>query len=215
MTEIFIKYSGTLLPFSYSIISGLFLFAGVLFLNQKWANTIHYFLTFLLLPPVAFVITKMISTNLALSLGMIGALSIVRFRNPVKNPLELVIYFALITLGVTYGVNDKFGFLLILTILILFIITKLILKFKHFLNLNELFAYSFSTNDGELKNLMEVESKGKIELLEKHTNLIFSSHSKELNIYKLSSSNREVINKLKKDIEKNKDVQNIITRYGE
>ena len=83
------------------------------------------------------------------------------------------------------------------------------------MNLNELFAYSFSTNDGELKNLMEVESKGKIELLEKHINLIFSSHSKELNIYKLSSSNREVINKLKKDIEKNKDVQNIIIRYGE
>lgn len=62
---------------------------------------------------------------------------------------------------------------------------------------------------------MEVESKSKIELLEKHNNLIFSSYSKELNIYKLSSSNREAINQLKKDIEKNKDVQNIIVRYGE
>lgn len=84
MLGLFLKYSGILLPFSYAIISGLLLFIGVLLLNQKWANTIHYFLTFLLLPPVAFVITKMISSNLALSLGMIGALSIVRFRNPVK-----------------------------------------------------------------------------------------------------------------------------------
>ena len=43
-----------------------------------------YFITFLLLPATTYVITKVIANNLALSLGMIGALSIVRFRNPEK-----------------------------------------------------------------------------------------------------------------------------------
>ena len=36
---------------------------------------------------------------------MIGALSIVRFRNPVKNPLELIIFFALLTSGISFAVN--------------------------------------------------------------------------------------------------------------
>ena len=48
-----------------------------------------------LLPAITFVITKVIAGNIALSLGMIGALSIVRFRNPVKSSLELTIYFLL------------------------------------------------------------------------------------------------------------------------
>ena len=43
---------------------------------------------------------------------MIGALSIVRFRNPVKNPLELVIFFILITIGISFSANYKWGILL-------------------------------------------------------------------------------------------------------
>ena len=44
-----------------------------------------------------YLITSIISSNIALSLGMVGALSIIRFRTPVKNPAELVYYFMLIT----------------------------------------------------------------------------------------------------------------------
>lgn len=67
-------------------------------------NTI---LIFSLLPVTGFVITSTISSNIALSLGMVGALSIVRFRTPIKNPLELVIYFFLITLGIVTNVNPN------------------------------------------------------------------------------------------------------------
>jgi hypothetical protein len=54
----------------------------------------------MLLPAVGLVIVDVISNNIALSLGMIGALSIVRFRHPVKSPLELVVYFLLLTVGI-------------------------------------------------------------------------------------------------------------------
>ena len=215
MLDFIVKYNQILLPFSYSIFSGFLLFLGVLFLKQKWANTTPYFLTFLILPPVAFIITNVISSNLALSLGMIGALSIVRFRNPVKNPLELVIYFALITLGVTYGVNEKFGFLLILTILLIFLLTKIIVKLKYFFNLSSLFVYSFSTNDGELKSLIEVSSKSRIKILEDHPSLIFSSFDNKLNLYKISCQNRKEIYNLKNNLQNNKEVQSITVRYGE
>jgi len=64
--------------------------------KQSWVMTAHHTLTYCLLPTITMTITALISGNLALSLGMIGALSIVRFRNPVKSPLELVLFFALI-----------------------------------------------------------------------------------------------------------------------
>ena len=99
-----------------SVAAGGIIYLTLIFIKQNWANTIHYLITFLLLPPITFIITKVISNNLALSLGMIGALSIIRFRNPVKNPLELVIFFALITCGISYGVSLEWGILLLLII---------------------------------------------------------------------------------------------------
>ena len=75
--------------------------------KQKWVTTYHQTLTFCLLPPITSIITTLISSNIALSLGMIGALSIVRFRTPVKSPLELVMFFALITIGIGVAVNSN------------------------------------------------------------------------------------------------------------
>ena len=49
-----------------------------------------------MLPLITLVITKVISGNIALSLGMIGALSIVRFRNPVKDPRDVAFLFVTI-----------------------------------------------------------------------------------------------------------------------
>ena len=44
-----------------------------------------------------------ISSNLIISLGMVGALSIVRFRTVVKEPLDLVYLFWSITIGIIVG----------------------------------------------------------------------------------------------------------------
>ena len=99
--------------------------------NQKWVNTFHQTLSYCLLPSITSIITLLISSNIALSLGMIGALSIVRFRTPVKSPLELVMFFALITIGIGIAVNYKFSVLLTLIIIfVLFIFTIIQKKFK-------------------------------------------------------------------------------------
>ena len=147
----------------YSILSGLVIYFSLVFIKQNWVNTIYYFITFLILPPIAFVITNIISNNLALSLGMIGALSIVRFRNPVKNPLELVIFFGLITIGISFGVNNKWGILLTTIIVSILILSHIfhiaILKYDKI----NLFKYSFAVNSGTNKNFIEVESSSKIE----------------------------------------------------
>ena len=55
------------------------------------------------LPIITFVVTKVISNNIALSLGMVGALSIVRFRAAIKEPEELVFLFLIIAAGLGAG----------------------------------------------------------------------------------------------------------------
>ena len=82
---------------------------GFSYLRDKF----HLYLG-ILLPIVGYTITLIIGSNIALSLGMIGALSIIRFRTPVRSSYELVIYFLLLTVGITASVD--IGVTIILTI---------------------------------------------------------------------------------------------------
>ncbi len=78
------------------------------FLNPYLINQ-NTFLTSLMIPPITLVITTVIATNIFLSLGMIGALSIVRYRTPVKSQYELALLFGLITIGIAGGVNFEYS----------------------------------------------------------------------------------------------------------
>lgn len=52
---------------------------------------------------ITAMVTLAISTNVVISLGMVGALSIVRYRTAVKEPLDLLYLFWAITSGITCG----------------------------------------------------------------------------------------------------------------
>jgi len=52
------------------------------------------------------VIITIVKSSLALSLGLVGALSIVRFRAAIKEPEELVYLFICIAIGLGYGANQ-------------------------------------------------------------------------------------------------------------
>ena len=200
----------------YSVASGLLIYLTLIIIKQNWANTIHYLITFLLLPPITFIITKVISNNLALSLGMIGALSIVRFRSPVKNPLELVIFFALITLGIAFGVHKKMGLLLLTIIVGVLILSRLVELFEKKFGFFNLFKYTFSTNDGVLKNLIEIESSMKIDYLESSPNLVYSSNNNKDNYnYKIALKDRSQIDLIKQKILLEKNIINVEVRYGD
>jgi hypothetical protein len=57
---------------------------------------------------VVFLIIMVVKSSLALSLGLVGALSIVRFRTPIKEPEELVYLFLAISLGLGYAAGHTF-----------------------------------------------------------------------------------------------------------
>ncbi|MBR1893562.1 MAG: DUF4956 domain-containing protein [Lachnospiraceae bacterium] len=50
-------------------------------------------------------VTLAISTNIVISLGMVGALSIVRYRTAIKEPLDILYLFWAITTGITIGAS--------------------------------------------------------------------------------------------------------------
>ena len=51
-------------------------------------------------------IISIVKSSLALSLGLVGALSIVRFRAAIKEPEELVYLFFVISIGLSNGANQ-------------------------------------------------------------------------------------------------------------
>jgi hypothetical protein len=61
-------------------------------------------LPFILLTTI--LIISVVKTSLALSLGLVGALSIVRFRTPIKEPEELAYLFIAIAVGLGLGANQ-------------------------------------------------------------------------------------------------------------
>ena len=62
-------------------------------------------LTLILLTLVTTPVVMAIGSNVALSMGMVGALSIVRFRTAVKDPLDTAYMFWAITMGILIGSN--------------------------------------------------------------------------------------------------------------
>ncbi len=62
-------------------------------------------LPFLLLTTI--LIITVVKSSLALSLGLVGALSIVRFRTPIKEPEELAYLFIAIAMGLGLGANQS------------------------------------------------------------------------------------------------------------
>lgn len=67
-------------------------------------------------------VTLAISTNIVISLGMVGALSIVRFRTAVKDPLDLLYLFWAITTGITAGAGMYLLVLVAAVVMIVMII---------------------------------------------------------------------------------------------
>ena len=59
----------------FLLVGGLLIRQSLNIVGQRWANTYHHLGTYLLLPNIAQLITSVIKDDIALSLGMIGALS--------------------------------------------------------------------------------------------------------------------------------------------
>ena len=189
-------------------LSGFFIRTSLVMSGQRWANTYHHLLSYIFLPVTGYIITTIIKGDLALSLGMIGALSIVRFRNPVKNPFELVIFFSLLTLGIIASVSMK--------LLILFLTFKIVVIFgvklsDLILNKFNISLFQSSFDDGNEIFTIDIESKKKLENIQQYSNLIYFNYdiSEKIFNYKFSFKRKSDLMKQKELFMEDENIYNI------
>lgn len=83
---------------------------------------------FFMLATVTLMIISVVKSSLALSLGLVGALSIIRFRSAIKDPEELTFIFLSMAIGLGLGANQRLitciGFLFIIGVYSIRALTK-------------------------------------------------------------------------------------------
>jgi hypothetical protein len=77
--------------------------------------------TLVLLSPIVTMVMMFIRGDLVLSLGLVGSLSIIRFRTPIKDTRDMVYLFWVIAIGLGCG-TDNWTLVIIATILLSFVV---------------------------------------------------------------------------------------------
>ena len=89
--------------------------------GRSLSNRKSFSYVFPILTTTTMIVICIVKSSLALSLGLVGALSIVRFRTPVKEPEELTYLFLAIALGLGFGANQtvitSIGFIVICSLI--------------------------------------------------------------------------------------------------
>ena len=184
---------------------GSFVSFALIISGQSWAKNFTNITTYSILPLIGLVITQTISGNIALSLGMVGALSIVRFRHPVKTPLELTIYFLLLTIGIT--VTSFPGKAIFLTIFTMFIVYLHALYSAKKNGISKSFPNLSQIRENP-EYILDIKCKKKEESISSSNFLLFSYENSESSIYnyKIAFGNKEDAEEFKKSIDKNSNI---------
>jgi len=91
---------------------------------------------FILIGMTTMLIITVVKSSLALSLGLVGALSIIRFRTAIKEPEELAYLFLIIAIGLGFGANQRLITIVAFVIIICIILISKKLSTKDNLNHN-------------------------------------------------------------------------------
>ena len=130
--------------------------------GQSLSNRHAFSRNFILLAMTIMVVITVVKSSLALSLGLVGALSIVRYRTAIKEPEELAYTFLTIAIGLGMGADQTavttVSFLLIVAIII--IRQKLMAEKGEFVNLRISGKKNTDYDFNSLVQLVEKNSKG-------------------------------------------------------
>ena len=109
------SYAKTEITFRYAVLAMLVCLAIALvicavyyFKSRKYFFSKEFAVSLVALSVITVSVILTIQASVVVSLGMVGALSIVRFRTAIKNPLDLVFLFWSIATGIICGVGLYF-----------------------------------------------------------------------------------------------------------
>ena len=117
-----------------------------------------------------------VKSSIALSLGLVGALSIVRFRTPIKEPEELAYLFICIAAGLGYGANQTIPTTVAVLVILLLVYLVKIKKIR--------------TDNKNIFLNLEIEKKDESNTSEitKNINQILKTENDNFNLVKLDMS---------------------------
>lgn len=100
----------SILEIVLTLLIAIFLGLVIYLIYKKTFNGVMYSSSFnmslLLMTVITSVIILTISSNVVLSLGMVGALSIIRFRTVIKDPVDIMYLFWAISIGIIVGARQ-------------------------------------------------------------------------------------------------------------
>jgi uncharacterized membrane protein YhiD involved in acid resistance len=112
---------------------------------------------------ITVLIISVVQSSLALSLGLVGALSIVRFRTAIKEPEELVYLFLAIAIGLGIGANQRVPTVLATVIILAYFLVRTMISGRA--NKSNLYL-SVNIPDGDV-DVSAIEK-----LVQQHTNSV-------------------------------------------
>ena len=145
--------------FLTAILSSILAFIYVKFGNSL-SNRRSFSRIFVLISMTTMLVITIVKSSLALSLGLVGALSIVRFRAAIKEPEELGFVFLAITIGLGLGANQPTVTIIAITCIfsVIFLTKKLSKDIYKEQNLH-LIISSNKSNSNNSKEIIEILNK--------------------------------------------------------
>ena len=96
--------------------------------GRSLSNRAKFARTLPVLSLTTVLIISVVKSSLALSLGLVGALSIVRFRTAIKEPEELLYLFMAITVGLGLGADQRLPTILAVVVILGYLFTRTLLS---------------------------------------------------------------------------------------
>ena len=87
----------------FAVLLGLYIYCVYRFLTKKTFYSKSFNISLVLMSVITAAIILTVQSSVVISLGMVGALSIVRFRTAVKDPMDLAFLFWSISVGIICG----------------------------------------------------------------------------------------------------------------
>lgn len=92
--------------------------------GNSLSNRTHFAAILPMLTLITLLVISIVKSSLALSLGLVGALSIVRFRTAIKDPEELIFLFFALAMGLGFGADQRVPTLGAFVFIMLFLVGR-------------------------------------------------------------------------------------------
>ena len=164
---------------------------SIIYINygNSLSNRKQFSRNFLTLSLTTMLIISVVKSSLALSLGLVGALSIIRFRSAIKEPEELVYLFIAISIGLGFGANQTLITITALVIIMFLIVGMSKLSSNYYDNSNLFLIISTKnikklSSDKIIKVVTQFCKSVNLRRIDDNSEILEVSISVELNNYK-------------------------------